>query len=241
MHYAVQLFDERFFRFVLLHTTKHGGGGGTELSEKLQEELEKFKDNYPGKEVHFRMQKGKLDQEVKEVVEEEKIALIVMGTGGQARHGEGVWGSRTTQVMEKVNCPVIVVPEGTSYTPPKQIIFATDFEVEHTRNLDFLLDIAEKFKSRITALHILPGSGAISDRAMNGLQQLHERGNKVASHFVRNDDVAEGIVEFVRDHRTDMLSVMKHSYSFMERLVHKSVSKELALHSDVPILVLHDT
>mgnify|MGYP006267319605 CR=1 FL=1 len=242
--YAAQLLDERHFTFVLLHTypgvSTSPQDSAQYATKKLKEEVAILQKDYPERHFRVRTEAGDLHTVAAELVRQENFSIVVMGTRGLQKGKSAFWGTHTSKVAENTSCPTIIVPEKASYQPPQQIIFATDFELNPGKSLDFLLDVAERFASRITVLHVLPEDKQIGAEELNGLQLLHERGNRIASHFIRSKNVAEGITDFVRAHRTDMLAVMKHSYGFMEQLFHKSITKELALHADVPILVLHD-
>ncbi len=241
--FAVNLFGDNSVKFLLLHTRELSLDLQTreiDKAAKLRNELEKFKDAHPGKEVHLQQETGSLDEVLKDFVRENKIDIMVMGTRG-LKDGKGnFWGTRTSKTIEKVSCPVVVVPDGAKFKELNKIIFATDFNIKNEKALDLLVDLAERFDAFLTALHVLPEEGMIGDKAFEGMRQLHERGNRVSSHFIRNNDVTEGVTDFIKDHRTDMLCVMTHSYTFMERVFRKSVTKHLALHSDIPMLVLHD-
>lgn len=242
--YAAHLLDASYFRFVLLHTypgvSADPQDAARYATQKLREEASALKKRYPERQFAFRTEAGDLHTVTTILVEQTDSAMVVMGTRGLQTGKSAFWGTHTSNVAENVSCPLLIVPEAATYQPPEQIIFATDFALNPGKSLDFLLDIAERFSSRITVLHVLPEGKQIGAPALNGIQLLHERGNRIASHFIRSPNVAEGITDFVRAHRTDMLAVMKHSYGFMEQLFHKSVTKELTLHADVPVLVLHD-
>ena len=60
------------------------------------------------------------------------------------------------------------------------------------------------------------------------------------NYFLELDDIVSGINDFVESHNIDMIAIIPHRYSLMERLFHKSISKEMAFHTHVPLFALPD-
>jgi len=58
--------------------------------------------------------------------------------------------------------------------------------------------------------------------------------------FIEDNDVEKGILKFVNDNNIDLLAVISRKRGFFERLFHKSISKKLAMHANVPILILSE-
>lgn len=55
---------------------------------------------------------------------------------------------------------------------------------------------------------------------------------------VENENVEEGINDFIATHPCDMLAVMPKHNGFLESLFHKSVTRSLTMHAHLPLLVL---
>jgi nucleotide-binding universal stress UspA family protein len=51
-------------------------------------------------------------------------------------------------------------------------------------------------------------------------------------------DVVASINQYVADKNVDLLVMAKHNRSFFDRLFHSSLSKKMAIHSHIPLLVL---
>jgi Cys-tRNA synthase (O-phospho-L-seryl-tRNA:Cys-tRNA synthase) len=52
------------------------------------------------------------------------------------------------------------------------------------------------------------------------------------------EDVTEGIIEFAEENDASIIAMIPHSYNFFQNLIHKSKTKEIAMESKVPLLVL---
>ena len=56
--------------------------------------------------------------------------------------------------------------------------------------------------------------------------------------YAHHADVEEGIMQYSHDNNIDMICVIPQSYSFIEELFHKSLTKKMVFHSDIPLLVI---
>ena len=63
---------------------------------------------------------------------------------------------------------------------------------------------------------------------------------KVGFTIIKSNDVEDSILDFIKLHRIDLLAVAKHKRGFWDSLFHSSLTKKLAMHINIPLLVLHD-
>jgi nucleotide-binding universal stress UspA family protein len=56
---------------------------------------------------------------------------------------------------------------------------------------------------------------------------------------MKSADPANGIAKFVSEHEVDLLAVKRHHRNFLERLLHKSVTKQVLEDVKVPMLVFN--
>ena len=59
-------------------------------------------------------------------------------------------------------------------------------------------------------------------------------------HHTENEDTVEGIMEFALANQASMIILIPKNQGFLEGLFHRSVTKKLAYHSSIPLLVLHE-
>ncbi len=60
-------------------------------------------------------------------------------------------------------------------------------------------------------------------------------------HFPVNDDISNGLNEFVKAQKVDLLVMSPHKHEWMERFFVKSETEDMVFHSHVPLLVLPQT
>jgi nucleotide-binding universal stress UspA family protein len=102
---------------------------------------------------------GDLWPTINEIVEKQKVDLIVMGTHGRKGVSRALLGSAAEEVFRKAACPVLTVGPHASHNAErrmemKQIVFATDFSPESLAALPFAVSLAQEHQSNLTLLNI---------------------------------------------------------------------------------------
>ncbi|MEO1256539.1 MAG: universal stress protein, partial [Bacteroidota bacterium] len=69
---------------------------------------------------------GDLRRAIIDLAKTQKTDLIIMGTEGREDIFDQIFGTKTSFLINKAPCPVIVLPNGITYHPLKKICFATN-------------------------------------------------------------------------------------------------------------------
>jgi nucleotide-binding universal stress UspA family protein len=59
-------------------------------------------------------------------------------------------------------------------------------------------------------------------------------------HFEKNENIVEGINNFVEKNNCDMLAVLSRKHGFIEKIFHKSISNKLTCHAELPMFVVKE-
>ena len=170
------------------------------------------------------------------------VDLIVMGTKGATGLKKVVLGSNAVAVIDNSSRPVIVVPGQTEFTQIGTIVYATDL-VNHEEEIKTIASFASLFDADIKVLHVLPGDSAKNIDAKQTAANLIKLAKypKISFQISRNDHIANEIDSFVIDQKADMLAMFTHKLDFYEKLFGKSVTRQLAFHSRLPLLTFNKT
>ena len=168
--------------------------------------------------------------------------LIIMGTQGASGLTKLFLGSVTYSVIKKSEIPVLAIPVGCTFQTPEKIVFATDYEgISNKKTLTPLFDIANGFDSKVLMFHAIESKEPIA-AYIEELQVWKAEKNfhhlKHTNSIATCEDVTEGIIEFAEENTADIIAMIPHSYNFIKNLIHKSKTKELAMVTKVPLLVL---
>ncbi|MBK9319386.1 MAG: universal stress protein [Bacteroidetes bacterium] len=104
---------------------------------------------------------------ISDIVKERKTDLIVMGTRGASGMKEILVGSNTASLIHQTECPVLAVPEQTTFTGIKKIVFATNMQQDDINCLIKLIQLfGHKEDTSITLLHIEDGHARDPEAAL---------------------------------------------------------------------------
>jgi nucleotide-binding universal stress UspA family protein len=214
-----------------------------EASELLLQQKERILHHTGGKaSVETMARMGIFFTELKTVCESIEPYAIAFGCQGTTAAQRFIWGGHTVYAMQHLPWPVLAVPPNIKYTGIQKIGLACDFVkvVPHTP--------AHKIKALVkefnASLHVLNtdaketfSPSLVFESGM--LQEMLET-VKPFYHFIASERVDEGINAFAAANSLDLLIVLPKRHSFFDKLLHESHTKQLALHSQIPVLSLHE-
>jgi len=181
-----------------------------------------------------------LSDEVVEFADMHNIDLVVMGTKGASKAREVLFGSNTIHVIKKAKCPVLAIPENFDFEAPKEILFPTDYKVNfRSTSLTLLSELANMFNPRLNILHTF-NDNELSEDQIKNKQALGNYFSTTAHlfHNVSNQKLTDAIEKFQLRAKINLLVMINTRHSFFEKLFSKSAIHEIALHLNIPLLVI---
>lgn len=170
--------------------------------------------------------------------------LIVMGTTGNKNVSALWFGSTATNVSQRAHCPVLLVPAGVIYKKPKEMIYVCDFDHKSINHLSVVADIAKILKTDVELLYVKTEENVGSQYTVDVIE-MREVFNEEApdqnftAHVIEEDSVVEGVNSFAKKVGADLVTVVTKYRSFWQRLIHASMTKQLAMYAEIPVLVIH--
>ena len=168
---------------------------------------------------------------------EEGIDLIVMGTKGEHNLAERILGSVTYAVIRDAACPVLAVPEHCSDLNIKEIAFATDLKSDTAESIVEADNIAKLFKAVLHCVFIDTNGDNSGAEKIRFKELTSKLGLDVILTELKSDTLNHGLDSFVHEEGIDMLLMYRPHRTLFEKIFHISVTKMIALHSTVPLLV----
>lgn len=185
---------------------------------------------------------GFIIDELKRVVEENKIDMVIMGTKGASGMDEIFFGSVSASVVEGIKCPVIVVPNAYQYQPISQIVYATDLKNEETELINYVVDFAKMFNSHVAFLNIQAkepeNAKDIISYALSHLINSTEY-NELSFHVIEDKEVIKGINSFAQERKAELLVMGTYKRNMFQKIISGSLTKKMTNHSNIPVLALH--
>lgn len=170
------------------------------------------------------------------------IDLIIMGTKGATGLEKYIIGSNAAGVISNSSIPVITVPEHASFNGLKHIVYATDMW-DLNIEAKALVPLAQLFNSTIHIVHIIEPNSKKNIEIKTITTDLISELNytKIKFKVVINDDIINGIDEYIADIKADLLAMFTRELTFFEKLFGKSVTRQMAFHSWIPMISFKKT
>lgn len=184
-----------------------------------------------------------LVEEVKDLVDEYHMDLIVTGTKGASGMDEVFMGSNTVRIIKNTKkCPVLAIPQNFRFETPTEIAFATDFNRFYTKSeLLPLLQLAKSFKATIRIVHVQYEIKALTELQLFNLNMLRKYLENV-EHYVHTvselNSVSHTLDVFSHELDIHLLAMLNYQHSYMERMTREPIVKRTAFHTQIPLLVI---
>ncbi len=169
---------------------------------------------------------------------QEEDTVIVMGATGDSGVMGRLFGSVSSNVAKQAHCPVFLIPREAKFHHFTQMMCASDEPIMRKEVEDIIVPMVKRFDAQLHAVHV----GRDGDRVQDRREQIeHPSGAiNVVNVFLDRVDIVSALNEYAEQHHIDLLILSAHHRSFWNRLVHVSITHEMALQPKVPLLILHD-
>jgi nucleotide-binding universal stress UspA family protein len=217
--------------------TEKKAAGIKEIKQILQELNAKYKDVIYDYEIY----EGETPAEIIHCATDNNASIIIMGTHGATGFKKIFFGSNTASVIEQSACPVLAIPENYSFKIPKKIVFATNYHSSDLFVIQQLAKIAEVFASEINVLHIIDDDTHSDEKLIEIKQFLANIApkipySKICYKLFNSKDIPKGIESIIEQEDADIITLSTHKRNTIEKLINKSMTKELSFHTKVPLL-----
>jgi len=179
---------------------------------------------------------------IRKHVKEKKIDIIVMGSKGASGFKEKIVGSNSGNVITKVACTTLMVPEFAEYKDLKEIAFPTDF-VQHfnVKTLAPISEIIEKTAAFLRVIHITKQEAILNRDQQNNKNLLEDvlYNQNYSFHNLINKKVEDAVQSFVESSDIDMIVMVAKNLNYFQQLFFHSKAEKISYHTKVPFLVLH--
>ena len=254
--YAIELLQEEKAEFILLNAYEMPHAGSSmlvsltdllreESVKGLEEQIANLKSKYESSNRFFRSisEYGSLVSVLERYLKNESVDLIVMGTLGASGVRDILIGSNASAVIRNIHHPVLSIPAMPEFKKPDNVAMAVDHQgIKDPEVLKPLKEIVHRFGSKLNLVTICKNDQEVqsaSDTAETLIKQ-HFEGLPVQVHTLRNNDPGEGLRDYMENNATDLMVMLPRDLGFFERLFHRSVTRHMATHLQVPMLSLHE-
>ena len=220
-----------------------------ELRKSSEEKLEILKQDLAhltsGRiKIYTEARLGDISDELEDVCKHVEPFAVIMGTKGATGIERILFGSTTLTAIRHLKWPVIVVPPGKEYgTGIKKIGFACDFDkVVESTPIQFIKNMVKEFGAELHVLNVDHENKNFKPETPDESLMLHTllKDLNAQYHFIDNEDIEDGINEFVETNNIDLLITIPKKHKLLEGLFKPSSTKQLVTRSHVPVMCVHE-
>lgn len=224
---AMSIYDDLSLTDTMKNFIENEGiGGGTIVKNK----------------VKAKILRGNTIDEVVQYSAKEEGSIIVMGTTGLQDFVSKIIGTVSLEVAQKAHCPVILVPRDADWQPINRIMFTANYLSTSPKMVREVMDFAEILNANIHFVHVNE-SRMEDEKLMDTIwDELFEAADpRVAfeMHTIYKGDVVEQLKHYADDHNINMIAFVNKKRNFWQNLMHRSVTQNVAISTDTPMLVMH--
>jgi len=191
--------------------------------------------------IRAELKPGNFFRELTRICDDIEPYAVVLGSQGTSALDRFLFGSHVAYAMKHLRWPLITVPPNAKFNSIKKIGLAWDFKkLEDTSPIDEILLLVKDFNAELHVLNIRRDE-EVDDELIFQSSLLKEMLQSVNPHyhFLINVDTDAGIIDFTEKCRIDLLIVLPRRHKLLHHLIFKSLSRQLVLHSHIPVLDLH--
>ena len=185
------------------------------------------------------LKSGDLHLAMEQVVEQQGINLVVMGTSGTTGWFESTLGSQTGDAIASLSIPVMSIPLGLKFTQINTIGFANLYREKDFDALQKLCAMTAPFNSSIKSIFVKKPNSEVTQEQI-AVWESRCAGLNVQFFVIPDDDVRETIDDFITSQNIDVLAMLTEKRGFFQELFNSSLTQKLSNKLDIPILAFHE-
>jgi nucleotide-binding universal stress UspA family protein len=211
--------------------------------------------------LHTIVKVGRVEDSLLQIIDEEGVDLVIMGSHGRRNFRRWFLGSVTEHILRKVPVPIFTVshieearyPFGGGVTSFKRLLYATDLEEPAAAGLEYATELAQQFSSELTVMNVVEYLNVSYEAAAYLGNERAERlktAQRTVDAFVNRQKprnmhiktiVVEGkayerILSTAEELNVDCIVMNLHSKGLLERAFLGSTAERVVRLATIPVL-----
>lgn len=195
--------------------------------------------------VKHLVKEGDLAVNVNDILQKGNIEMIVMGGRTDGNTDHFLFDRDTNEVLNHVNCPVLVIPPNWPVARLRNVVFATNFNRSDIDALKYLIKLAAKFKFKLEIVHVKlcdKANEAKNEKVMDFVKQLTETNHQsVIYQEAKGNNVVDRVDIQCRQLSADLLAFSHEHTSFFSRMANGGKMRKSLANQKLPMMVLPDS
>jgi nucleotide-binding universal stress UspA family protein len=179
-----------------------------------------------------------------DILNSNPVELIVLGSDHEGSSYNSIISSNVIAIAKVSPIRVLIVPSFSEFSEIRKILVPCDFNsVESLSRLESYHAQSAKWQEKeLLVLNVDPKEKYLLKNQAFELaeQSLHNylKNFKHSVYYSPNKSIIKGMMEFLENHKVQLIVALPGKHSFLYNLTHKSISEALYRNTPMPILIL---
>jgi nucleotide-binding universal stress UspA family protein len=208
-----------------------------ELKKNAETGLERartlLQKNYGAFDIKTEARLGDVIDELEDVCDKIKPMVIITGKHGASGVQRILFGSTSLSIIRHTSFPVIAVPDSWNNNPIKTAALAVDASIEKLE-AQKIRAVVNELKIQLKIIHVKQEKSA-SLEVKNLVTELNSNYETIYDH-----EFVHGIESYVQQNNIDLLIILPHKHSLVEKLFLRTHTKELLKKISIPVMCINE-
>jgi nucleotide-binding universal stress UspA family protein len=208
---------------------------------QLKDEMQALVSDYTS--ITVRSDERTLVSAVNILAEQYHSGLVVMGITGKSTLEKTFIGSNTITIAKECKVPLLIVPAEAVFDDIKRVVFACDLKkVSETTPTQAIKTLIHILNAKLFILNVTHEEDHFNPDTIAELAALHRLWDdeQPEYHYTDHEDLVTGIMDFAKERQIQLVVTVPKEYGFFEGLFHRSLTKKLAYHTHLPLLLFKE-
>ena len=188
--------------------------------------------------MKFILEEGNFLYILREIITEESIDFVVMGTDGQSGIEKMLFGSNTINAITSMKIPILSIPKGMTFKGFQNIGFTTVFDQKDQEALRYLVGIANRHQAKIHCMYVSK-DGKYNEAAVEDWKAQFANDPVIFDVYYDGDPV-NAVLDFIKEKEIDLLTVVSRNKGFFDKIFSPGFTKKIANKNITPLFVFHE-
>jgi nucleotide-binding universal stress UspA family protein len=188
--------------------------------------------NFPSLQIRTESRMGDIVDELKDLSRETDPYLVVVSSNAAKGVERFLLGSTSLSIIRRSHIPVLAIPASVKKAQFANIALAID-DPEASFPEARIMEITNDLKAVLHIVHVQ--SKKEDSKELNPATLRH-----AGINVIRDDEFIHGIQSFISTKQIDLLILLPHKHSVVERLFFKTHTAELMEKLQIPLLCINE-
>jgi nucleotide-binding universal stress UspA family protein len=192
--------------------------------------------------VRTKIVKGETISHLVELSGSNAYDLIVMGMTGLQDFVDKIIGTTSLDVSNQAECPVLLVPRDTHWQRVDHLLFAADRSTATPKMVRSCLDWAENLESKLYFVHVdenPKGDYKLTETIWEELFSRSDPSVAFEIHTINGSNTVGELTKYADKKAIDWFIFVSKHRNFWQNIIHRSISQNVAMTTNKPVLVMH--